>query len=413
MSSAEAAARLGVKRETLYSYVSRGLIRSEPGEGRRRRFRRDDVERVALQGRKADRQAGTSLVMESSVSVVEHGRLLYRGVDAAELAATQPFESVAGLLWDDVDGEADWDAPASWGAPAAALAAQSSWPADALPRERLMLAATTLSIAHGQQMERTRAAVLQHAGPFVSALVDALDAGPGRVRSGPAAAEADTDAEAAIAARVAEALCGRTPPAALVHLVNSALILVADHGLATPTLTARLVASVGADMYTAVLAGCCAMHGSAPGASALAVEQLLRDAARGDPRRVVAERLERGEPLPGVGHPVYPERDPRAAHLLAELRHRYPDQTAMQTVTDVEHAMAAAGQPAPNVDFALAALCYVTRLRPGASEAIFTLGRIAGFIAHCIEQYASNERYRLNAVYVGPGPAPPPMATNA
>jgi citrate synthase len=203
---------------------------------------------------------------------------------------------------------------------------------------------------------------------------------------------------------VARNLSDRSPSDELVRLVDLALVLVADHGLAAPTMAARLVASVGADLHAAVLAGCCAMRGSAPGATALAVEELLGESPASKPAVLVAARLERGEPVPGVGHPLYPDHDPRAAHLLRELRGSYDGHPALDVVTGLADALTAAGQPAPNLDFALGALSYVARLRRGAGEAIFTLGRVAGFIAHCMEQYASATRYRLNAVYVGPGP---------
>ncbi len=405
LSSSEAIARLGVKKETLYSYVSRGLIRSEPGEGRQHRFRRDDVERLAKQGRKTRRGADSRVVVESAVSVVEDGRLLYRGIDATELAGSQPFEAVSSMLWDAPHDPAAWATPVAWRKPLATT--WSASPPSALPLDRLMLAGATMAAIDGHRPPGDRDALAQGAARFVSALADSLGSPPrgghrpGSGGSGPP-----------IATRVARNLAGRRPPTKLVRLVDSALVLVADHGLATPTLAARLVASVGGDLYTSALAGCCAMRGSAPGAAALAVERLLRESALGDPARVVDERVGQPAPVPGVGHPLYPGHDPRAAYLLAELQSAYEDAPAMAVVRRLADALAAVGQPAPNIDFALGALSYVAELRPGASEAIFTLGRMAGFVAHCIEQYGSGTRYRLNAVYVGPGPAAPVSAVD-
>src|SRR5689334_9968170 len=109
ISSAEAARRLGVSAATLYAYVSRGLLRSEGTSGRReRRYRADDVSRLKRQrevGRKAESIAANALdfgtpVLESALTLIDNGRLYYRGHDAVRLARAMSLEQVAQLLWD-------------------------------------------------------------------------------------------------------------------------------------------------------------------------------------------------------------------------------------------------------------------------------------------------------------------------
>src|SRR6185312_11161882 len=109
ISSAEAARRLGVSAATLYAYVSRGLLRSEATTGRReRRYRADDVSRLKRRrdvGRKAESIAANALdfgtpVLESSLTLIENGRLYYRGHDATRLARSTSLEQVAHLLWE-------------------------------------------------------------------------------------------------------------------------------------------------------------------------------------------------------------------------------------------------------------------------------------------------------------------------
>ncbi len=109
LSADEVIQQLGINKATLYSYVSRGTIRSEETEGksRRRRYFAEDVE--ALLKRKEDRRnpervAESALqwgdpVFESAITLIEKNRLYYRGVDALELACSQSFEAVAMLLW--------------------------------------------------------------------------------------------------------------------------------------------------------------------------------------------------------------------------------------------------------------------------------------------------------------------------
>src|SRR5690242_9232219 len=109
LSAAEAARRLGVKRETLYAYVSRGLIRSAPGSGatRRRRYAREDVERARRRGedRRDPAVIAThalnlgSPVLESAITLIEGGRLHYRGYDAVELSRSRSIAEVASLIW--------------------------------------------------------------------------------------------------------------------------------------------------------------------------------------------------------------------------------------------------------------------------------------------------------------------------
>lgn len=106
--AAQAAERLGVSLQTLYAYVSRGLLRAEPGKTHReRRYRVAEVERLAVQrtrGRKPKEVAKAALdwgmpVMESSITLIEGGRCYYRGRDALTMAETASVEAAAAWLW--------------------------------------------------------------------------------------------------------------------------------------------------------------------------------------------------------------------------------------------------------------------------------------------------------------------------
>src|SRR5947209_1103062 len=109
LSSEEAASRLGVSRATLYAYVSRGLVRSTatPGHPRQRRYSGEDVDALRLRGeeRRDPAKIGERAlhwgvpVLESAITLIENGRLYYRGYDAAELAPTRSVEEVAALIW--------------------------------------------------------------------------------------------------------------------------------------------------------------------------------------------------------------------------------------------------------------------------------------------------------------------------
>src|ERR1700753_405874 len=106
LSAAEAAAELSISPATLYAYVSRGLVRSEPSaEGSRaRRYRADDVR--SLKNRRAPMVEGQGLkpaglpLMDSAVSTITEDGPIYRGVRATRLSESASFEQAANLLWD-------------------------------------------------------------------------------------------------------------------------------------------------------------------------------------------------------------------------------------------------------------------------------------------------------------------------
>jgi citrate synthase len=62
------------------------------------------------------------------------------------------------------------------------------------------------------------------------------------------------------------------------------------------------------------------------------------------------------------------------------------------------------GLPAPNVDFAVAALARAMGLDAGAPAVIFTVARMVGLVAHALEEYPHRLRFRPRATYVGPAP---------
>ena len=140
-----------------------------------------------------------------------------------------------------------------------------------------------------------------------------------------------------------------------------------------------------------------ALSGPLHGGLTFRVASFLAEADRiGDPPRAVAERLRRGEALPGFGHPLYPDGDPRAA----ALRSRLADREVQRLLESVVRT----GGPLPTIDFALVALQRCLGLPDGAAATIFAAGRTAGWIAHAIEQRLTGNLIRPRARYVGERP---------
>jgi len=116
---------------------------------------------------------------------------------------------------------------------------------------------------------------------------------------------------------------------------------------------------------------------------------------------VVGELLRRGERVPGLGHFVYQAGDPRAVLLLDLIRKAAPDSDRMAVAEAVLAEARRRALPAPNIEFALAALSAVAGMTPGAGEAVFAVARTAGWLAHALEEYARATPIRPRGVYTG------------
>jgi citrate synthase len=214
-------------------------------------------------------------------------------------------------------------------------------------------------------------------------------------------------------ARVARALKEETVAASLAvawgatakrapEMLDRALVLCADHELNMSTFAARVTASSGADLYACTSAALAALSGPRHGGACDRIEALLQEVGRPErARTVVHERLRRGESVPGFGHPLYPEGDPRTPPLLEVAYALRPEPTGVRVLRVVEETMREAGHPAPTVDFGLVALASALELPAGASTALFAVGRAAGWVAHVLEQREQGHMLRPRARYVG------------
>ncbi|MGH2862495.1 MAG: citrate/2-methylcitrate synthase [Solirubrobacteraceae bacterium] len=392
LSTAEVARRLGVKPQTVYAYVSRGLLRRDPASSHRNSlFAADEVERVATRARRPSRSGALELVIETELTALDpEGHLHYRGRDAMELARFRSFEDVAGLLWDG-DPLAPWELSREDRELIGSVG--SALPAAIRPVDLIPVAVATLGAADEQRADRRPDAVRRAAGRMLAGALELISRG---------AASPDRCAAARLWVAVRED--AKRPRPAQAAALNAALVLLADHELAASTLATRVAASAWADPYRVVLAGLGPLGGSLHGGASLAVEVLLTEARSPAGAFTVLDRHVAAGSVPGFGHRVYRGRDPRGEHLLGRLRSVSDDEQAMLAVEATIAAAESLGLPSPNVDFGLAALCQVMKLRPGSASTIFTLARMVGLVAHALEEYAHRLRFRPRATYVGPVP---------
>ncbi len=189
------------------------------------------------------------------------------------------------------------------------------------------------------------------------------------------------------------------------QLINAALVLCADHELNVSAFTARCAASAGSTPYAVVNAGLAALQGPRHGGAVKRVEALFQECGRPEhAHRVLASRLKRGEAVPGFGHPLYPEGDPRGRMLVDLVSGVTPRNRAAKLGRAIVHEMEELTGEGPTIDLGLALLEDALELPDGAATAIFALGRTVGWIAHALEQYESRQLIRPRARYVGPPP---------
>ena len=394
LSSKEAARRLGVSASTLYAYVSRGLLRSESTNGQReRRYRADDVAQLKRRrdvGRKAESIAANALdfgtpVLESSLTLIENGRLFYRGQDATRLARNSSLEQVAQLLW-DCD-----DRPFSpRNLPPMSAALRSAWQAAAaLPPVDacLVLLPAAARWDHPSWVE-DRTAMLETGVRILRLLAAAV--------SGQILSDRPIHEQVAAAWNV---------PAELAPLIRAALVLSADHEFNASAFAARVVASTGANLYASTMAGLVAINGPRHGGLTRRVARLLVDLREStdidaELARRVGERID----IPGFGHPLYPDGDIRAAALFTMMREFVPDAPELAFAERAATAVEQQIDRKPNVDFATVTLERILGLPKDSALALFLLGRTVGWIAHAIEQAAHGALIRPRARYTGPRP---------
>ncbi|MEJ2748843.1 MAG: citrate synthase, partial [Anaerolineae bacterium] len=189
------------------------------------------------------------------------------------------------------------------------------------------------------------------------------------------------------------------------ELLNTALIFCADHELNVSAFAARTAASAEATPYAAVMAGLAALRGRRHGGATEQVSAFFQEAAEPQQaRQVVANRLTRGDRIPGFGHPLYPEGDPRGRALLEKVTAVYPDSPAVILANSVITAVADIIGDLPTIDLALVTLARAAQLPTGSPLTLFALGRTAGWIGQALEQYRSNQLIRPRAKYTGEKP---------
>jgi citrate synthase len=384
LSATEAAAFLGVGKPTLYAYVSRGLVRSQPGaDSRVRTYNRLDLEQLRSRKRIRNRpqaevagalQWGAPL-LDSSLTLISNDCLYYRGLSALELALSRSFWEVAGWLW-----TGNWE---MLPAPVRSDLGPGKRASDPFHLQQSWLIERSQIDPLGYQL------AMPLAGEAATAIVRqflAFLTGGATVSLEQAAFDLAT--------------CWCQAPDRAARILNAVLILTIDHELNVSSFASRVVASAGSSLYEAVNAAMCAFSGARHGRASERAEQFIRDLMEDENAlSVIHARLRSGAEIAGFGHPLYPAGDPRARLILQLLAEDFPAEFAkiQRRIKDAERAL----RRSANLDLALAVVSEVLALPAHSGFHLFALGRTVGWIAHAVEQDQSGALIRPRARYVG------------
>ena len=407
LSREEAVQLLGIKAGTLYTYVSRGWIRSTAGPDKKLKlYSREDIEKLRTRSHAKSGERFTANdglrwgepILNTSITQLTPAGPKYRNRLAVDLVRAHcSFEGVVELLWSGT-----WlDDPISWhfeppllnGNRLLSALGDLKGAADIVQTFSLLTLAA--GIAEHNRAEIKRGTTTLAARQLIASMVGCFGfISKHHSFSFPESANGVAEGLArALAIRVSEEN---------VSAFNAVLVLVADHEMAPPTFAARVAASSGADLYSCILTALCTHTGTRVRNACDKVEEMFADAPTDAQFRSRLKAPQKsGAKLPGFNHPLYPKGDPRA-RVLIELAKNIKDQTKhserfyelIDFIADELHVQ-------PSVEAGVVAICFALGLPKQSAVGLLTLGRTAGWVAHVLEQRLAGIMLRPTPRYVG------------
>jgi citrate synthase len=200
----------------------------------------------------------------------------------------------------------------------------------------------------------------------------------------------------------------REPDPLTEKIIDVMLILHADHTMNASTFSARVVGSTLADPYTVVSSAIGTLSGPLHGGANEAVVRMLEEiGTKENVRPYIERKLEKKEKIMGIGHRVYKTKDPRAV-ILQGYAHKLFDQgtdekllEVAEEVDNVVHEKLGHKKLYPNVDFYSGIVFKGLGIPTELFTSIFAMGRVAGWLAHWLEQLKTNRIYRPTQKYTG------------
>jgi len=401
----EAISLLKVRAETLYTYVSRGLIRSIPQPGLKTKlYLKEDLERLRARSTARNGHGPSAAsamnwgepIIPTSITEITADGPKYRGKNVIELAQSgASFETVADLLWTGISTESN-----------------SAWPATS-NHQNIIALTELIETEISNEFLEVMASITLHLGLLGGSTSEGLP-GENTIPAGREIIQILTGCFGymtpkrryiplregqSIAAGLIQAL-GLEDTAENHEIFQSILVILADHELSPGTFATRVAASSGCTLHSCIASAICTSSGGRIGRLYEQVDIFL---AR---NRTVKKMIEsanllqnRGVVVPGFNHPLYPRGDPRGRYLMDLLRRLRKGYKEIDRVCRFSEFMNAEHQSHPRHELAIVALTRSMSLPPQTPAALFVLSRIAGWVAHVQEQRLSSMLLRPRAKF--------------
>jgi len=192
------------------------------------------------------------------------------------------------------------------------------------------------------------------------------------------------------------------------HILDVCLTLHAEHTMNASTFSGLVVGSTLADPYTMVASAIGALTGPLHGGANEQALRMFREIKTVDNvRPYIQGKLQRKEKIMGVGHRVYKVKDPRAFALQGLARHlfdtkgEHPLYKVAQEVEQVINDHVGAKGIASNVDFYSGVVYDKLGIPIDQFTPIFAIARVAGWLAHWVEELTNNRIFRPDQIYTG------------
>jgi len=195
-------------------------------------------------------------------------------------------------------------------------------------------------------------------------------------------------------------LRGEKPSEKESKIFNTILSSSIDHGVGNPsTVSARTVQSGGNDMNTSVAGGVLALGDKHGGA----IEECMRILQSQKSAREIVERyLENGDKIPGLGHKVYDDQDPRAQKLLQKAEDQGLAGDSIEKMREIQEVFADEKVSlVMNVDAGIAAVMSDLGWSPELGKGFFIIARTPGLVAHVHEEMDEPDFRRQDGEYKG------------